>query len=77
MEKSEKPKRKTFTSNAVKDRWNKKHYETLLVYVPIGAKSQIQELAKKNNISVSEYIRQAIKEKAMSENNSNIITELN
>ena len=45
--------------------------------MPIGAKSQIQELAKKNNISVSEYIRQAIKEKAISENNSNIITELN
>lgn len=56
--------RKTYTSPAVKDRWNKKHYDRLLIYVPIGSRSEVQELAESAGVSVSEYIRQAIKEKA-------------
>lgn len=56
--------RKTYTSPAVKDRWNRKHYDRIALTVPKGARSEVQELAESAGVSVSEYIRQAIKEKA-------------
>ena len=65
--------RKTYTSPAVKDRWNKKHYDRLLIYVPIGSRSEVQELAESGGVSVSEYIRQAIREKAERDGKSEIL----
>lgn len=56
--------RKTYTSTAVKQRWNRKHYDSITFTVQKGARSEVQELAESAGVSVSEYIRQAIKEKA-------------
>ena len=56
--------RKTYTSPDVKNRWNKRHYDRIGVMVPIGSKKEIQTLAEISGMSVSEYIRKAIKEKA-------------
>ena len=65
--------RKTYTSPAVKDRWNRKHYDRLALTVPKGARSEVQELAESAGISVSEYIRQAIREKAERDGKSEIL----
>lgn len=57
-------KRKTYTSSEVKDRWNKKHYDRLPVYVQKGGKDEVKALAERAGLSVSEYVRMAIREKA-------------
>lgn len=57
-------KRKTFTSSAVKDRWNKAHYDRLTLYMQKGAREEVKKVAELAGLSVSEYIRQAVKEKA-------------
>lgn len=68
--------RKTRTSTTVKDRWNKKHYEQIMIRVPIGAKEEIQKLAETSGLSVAEYIRQAIRQKAEKEGRNNDIPTL-
>lgn len=57
-------KRKTYTSPAVKDRWNRAHYDRLELRVYKGGRAEVQALADDAGLSVSEYIRLAIKEKA-------------
>lgn len=58
------PKRKTYTSPEVKDRWNRKHYDRIGLTVYKGGRAEVQALASDAGLSVSEYIRLAIKEKA-------------
>lgn len=57
-------KRKTYTSPEVKNRWNKKHYETVSVLVPIGSKEEVQQLAEELGMSTSAYIRHLVLEDA-------------
>lgn len=66
-------KRKTYTSPEVKDRWNKKHYDRLELRVYKGGKVEVQALADDAGLSVSEYIRVAIKEKAEKDGKSDIL----
>lgn len=54
------PKRKTYTSWEVKNRWNRKHYENVNVLVTIGAKDEIKAIAESRGMSVSAYIRHLI-----------------
>lgn len=58
------PKRKTYTSPEVKDRWNRAHYDRIGLTVYKGGRAEVQALASDAGLSVSEYIRLAIKEKA-------------
>lgn len=53
-------KRKTYTSPEVKDRWNKRHYEQVVIRVPIGARDEVQRIARANGMSVAAYIRHLI-----------------
>jgi len=50
-------KRKTYTSPEVKNRWNRKHYENIVVVVPIGSRDEIKSAAERRGMSVSAYIR--------------------
>ena len=67
------PKRKTYTSPEVKDRWNKKHYDRIGLTVYKGGRAEVQALASDAGLSVSEYIRLAIKEKAEKDGKSEIL----
>ena len=69
-------KRKTYTSPAVKDRWNRAHYDRLPIYVQKGGKDEVKSLAELAGLSVSEYVRMAIREKAEKDGNSNILVIL-
>ena len=53
-------KRKTYTSPEVKNRWNRKHYENVVVVVPIGSRDEIKAAAERHGQSVSAYIRALI-----------------
>ena len=65
--------RKTYTSSAVKDRWNRKHYDRVPVYVQKGGKDEVKALADLAGLSVSEYVRMAIREKAEKDGKSEIL----
>ena len=69
-------KRKTYTSAAVKNRWNTQHYDRIIVHVPAGAKAEVQKLADDMGLSVAEYIRQAIRIKAARDGKSDEIPTL-
>lgn len=56
-------KRKTVTSTAVKNRWNRKHYDRFTLTVYKGGGELIAQLAEPYG-SKSEYIRRLINEDA-------------
>lgn len=66
-------KRKTYTSPEVKDRWNRKHYDRVPIYVQKGGKDEVKALADLAGLSVSEYVRMAIREKAERDGKSEIL----
>lgn len=66
-------KRKTYTSPEVKDRWNRKHYDRIGLTVYKGGRAEVQALADDAGLSVSEYIRLAIREKAEKDGKSDIL----
>ena len=43
-----------------KARYNKRHYEQIMLRAPIGARDTIQDLAAVSGMSVAEYIRHCI-----------------
>lgn len=53
-------KRKTRTSNAVKDRWNSQAYDDLRIRIPKGQKATVQAAAEQANESVNEYTQNAL-----------------
>lgn len=52
--------RKTHTSSEVKDRYNRKHYEQIIVRTANGGRQAIQELAELHGLSVTAYIRHLV-----------------
>ena len=56
----EKPKRKTHTSSAVKDRYNAKAYDDLRLRVPKGKKADLQEHAAGRGESLNGFLNRAI-----------------
>lgn len=52
--------RRTYTSPEVKDRYNRKHYEQVLLRVAKGGRETVQELAELRGLSVSAYVRHLI-----------------
>lgn len=53
-------KRKTYTSSAVKNRWNKKHYDQISIRVPKGAKPEIQKMLEERGETMAGYIKRLI-----------------
>lgn len=51
------PKRKTYTSPEVKNRWNNKHYDRMAVVIPKGSRDEINAAARARGMSTSAYIR--------------------
>ncbi len=72
MEQDTKPKRKTFTSSAVKNRWNAKHYDKLSFICRIGGGDMIKELAKEKGMSMSKYILWLIEQDALKSNRTDV-----
>jgi hypothetical protein len=54
------PKRKTYTSTAVKNRWNQKHYDVVRFHVPKGALEEIHKIAERHGMSIAAYMRHLI-----------------
>lgn len=52
--------RRTRTSSAVKDRYNRKHYEQIILRTANGGRAAVQELAELHGMSVAAYLRQLI-----------------
>lgn len=52
--------RKTHTSSAVKDRYNRKHYEQIILRTANGGRAAIQELADLHGLSVNSYLRHLV-----------------
>jgi hypothetical protein len=53
-------KRKTYTSPAVKNRWNREHYDRAVINLPSGGRAELQSIAAAKGMSVSAYIRHLI-----------------
>lgn len=52
--------RKTHTSSAVKDRYNRKHYEQIILRTACGGREAVQQLAELHGMSVSAYLRHLV-----------------
>lgn len=48
------------TSAEVKNRWNAKHYDRILLLVPKGYREEIRERATAEGKTVNQFIREAI-----------------
>ena len=66
-EAKEKPKRKTHTSSAVKNRYKKKVYTRILADLPKDMVAEFKELTAANGTTVSAVMREAV-EKYIREN---------
>ncbi|MDE5936482.1 MAG: hypothetical protein K2G83_03645 [Ruminococcus sp.] len=60
----EKKKRKTYTSPAVKERYNKKHYDRITFHCPKGANEMLKKAASVAGMTKSAYIRALVIEDA-------------
>lgn len=49
-----------YTSSEVKNRWNRKHYDVISTRLPIGARKEINSLARLHGMSTAQFIRWAI-----------------
>lgn len=67
-----KRKSKTHTSSAVKDRYNRAHYEQITIRVGIGGKEVVQAMADYHGLSVTAYIRQLIIQDGRTHGNDDI-----
>lgn len=52
--------RKTHTSSAVKDRWNRNHYDQITIRTAIGGREAIQAMADLRGLSMAAYIRHLV-----------------
>lgn len=52
--------RKTHTSCEVKDRWNRNHYDSILIRTGKGGRAAIQAMADYHGLSVAAYVRHLI-----------------
>ena len=54
--------RKTYTSPAVKARWNKKNYDRIAILIPKGTKEAFMEMANsKYGLSMNGYINMQVR----------------
>lgn len=53
-------KRKTYTSAEVKNRYNDKAYDKVMIVVPKGARAEIKRVAATRGLSVAAYVRTLI-----------------
>lgn len=67
-----KRKSKTVTSNEVKDRWNREHYEQVQFRVGVGGREAIKAMAAYNGMSMAEYIRHLVIQDAKSNDKGDI-----
>ena len=54
------PKRKTYTSPEVKDRWNRNHYDMISFRTGKGGHEAVKALADARGMSMAAYIRHLI-----------------
>ena len=70
----EKPKRKTHTSSAVKDRYNAKTYDRIELKVSKGKKADLQEHAADRGESLNGFVNRAIDNQVAQDNAVNAFT---
>ena len=54
--------RKTYTSTAVKTRWNNKHYDRVTVMLPKGFRERLADWVKQNGTTTNAYMNSVIRE---------------
>ena len=54
--------RKTFTSTAVKQRWNARHYDRIVLLFKKGDKEKVMDYAKRHGMSMNGYINKTARE---------------
>lgn len=69
---SYKRKSKTYTSPEVKDRYNRKHYDQVIIRVGKGGREALKALAEANGMSLSAYIRTLIIRDSQANGNGDI-----
>ena len=58
------------TSSAVKNKWNAKNYDRIVLVVPKGEKEIIKSAAEQEGKSVNAYILEAVHDKMNQKNNN-------
>lgn len=58
----QKPKRKTYTSSAVKNRWNSAHYKVIKTQVKPDLYDRVTAYRTAHGLSVSQFLEKAINE---------------
>lgn len=51
-----------YTSTAVKNRWNKKNYDTYTMYLPKGMKERLKAACEKDGVSMNSIFVKAAKD---------------
>lgn len=69
----EKKKRKTYTSSAVKERYNKKHYDRISFHCPKGGREILKIAADAAGMTKAEYIRSLIIQDAQRRGLSDVV----
>ena len=54
--------RKTFTSTAVKTRWNRRHYDRLTLLLPKGYKEVIKKYTEEQGLSINGFVNETARE---------------
>lgn len=65
--------RKTYTSSAVKNRWNKKHYDQIMFRCKIGGKELMQQLAAESGMTFAEYMRTLVIQDAQKRGKNDVV----
>lgn len=65
--------RKTYTSAAVKDRWNKKHYDRMAFHCKKGGGELMKELATENGQTFAEYMRTLVIQDAQKRGRNDVV----
>lgn len=67
-----KRKSKTYTSNEVKDRWNREHYDKITFRTGNGGAAAIKAMAAYHGMSMAEYLRHLVIKDAEAEGKPDI-----
>lgn len=65
--------RKTYTSAAVKNRWNKKHYDQVMFRCKIGGKELMKQLAEESDMTFAEYMRTLVIQDAQKRGRNDVV----
>ena len=60
-----------YTSSKVKDRWNRKHYDSIAIKLPKGCRDELNCIARNHGMSTTQFLRWAVLQVASEEERGN------